>query len=46
MHFMTNVGYQVKIRNTDEKPKEFTFIGAKEEKLNTWDILNHRYGNR
>jgi MoCo/4Fe-4S cofactor protein with predicted Tat translocation signal len=31
MHFMTNVGYQVKIRNTDEKP-EFTFIGAKEDK--------------
>lgn len=30
-HFMTNVGYQVKIRNTDEEP-EFTFIGAKEDK--------------
>ncbi len=30
-HFLPNVGYQVKIRNTDEEP-EFTFIGAKEEK--------------
>ncbi|HUH75017.1 MAG TPA: TAT-variant-translocated molybdopterin oxidoreductase [Chitinophagales bacterium] len=30
-HFMTNVGYQVKIRNTDEEP-EFTFVGAKEDK--------------
>ncbi|MCO5232609.1 MAG: TAT-variant-translocated molybdopterin oxidoreductase [Chitinophagales bacterium] len=30
-HFLPNVGYQVKIRNTDEKPN-FTFIGALEEK--------------
>lgn len=29
-HFLPNIGYQVKIRNTDEEP-EFTFIGAKEE---------------
>lgn len=29
-HFLTNVGYQVKIRNTDEEP-QFTFIGAIEE---------------
>ena len=31
MHFLPNVGYQVKIRNKDEKP-QFTFLGAKEEK--------------
>lgn len=29
-HFLPNVGYQVKIRNTDEEP-QFTFLGAKEE---------------
>lgn len=29
-HFLPNIGYQVKIRNTDEEP-QFTFIGAKEE---------------